>query len=380
VKGGEFERAAELVALQGENLIREGYSERLLNILEEMKDPKKWGAFTTEVFLLKGRLLNIIGEWKDAIESFKKAEGTAAKEDDAKSRLEASSRTGEVLRKHGKEIEALRILKKAQADITEEIGLTVVARVYRNLALACASQANFDEAYVFLDLLNGLTKEFPDQPERADYLTTRGAILTLRGLHEEAYEMRREAVEICEDSHDVLRLVNAYNGLGMSLYHLEKNEYAFEYFDRAIKFARRIGDVRAQGYLLFNTASIFIEKPYLYRAQEYLDAAKEIFSHLEDWKMTAWTDFSYAFIEFEKGKHKEAAESLERHLVQIKKHGTPSDIIQSQRMAGELYEEMGFMNEARKCFGLALSYSEKFGRLDSTLEQLSGLSEKSKSQ
>jgi tetratricopeptide (TPR) repeat protein/DNA-binding MarR family transcriptional regulator len=376
--GKAFEQVAELITLHGEDLIREGHSEDLQETLNEMKDPNTWSPFVAEIHLLKGRVLNILGRWRDAIECLKMAERASVEEGATDLQLEATSRIGEIMRKNGRRQEALDILQSTVADIREETDKSVTARVYRNLALTYASYANYDEAYSFLDLLDRATSESPSQLERADFFATKGAILSLSGLNEKAYESREKTVRICEENHDVLRLANAYNGLGTSLYHLQKNDLALEYFERAIKFAQRIGDIRTQGFILFNTASVYIEKPSLYRAQECLDSAKAIFERLEDSKMIADIDLSLAFVELEKGDSTRAAEHLTQHLTMIKKYGSPSDIIESNRSAGELYKDMGFTDEARKCFELALSFSEEFGQPRATPELTQELKEKSK--
>ncbi|MFQ5884458.1 MAG: NB-ARC domain-containing protein, partial [Thermoplasmata archaeon] len=378
VKGRLHERAAELATSYGDSLIREGFSEDLLEILEELKDPETWGPFLLEVYLVRGRILSLLGRLEDAIEDFKRAEKSSVHEGDLNSLLEAISRIGEIRRMQGKNEEALEILQKAKERVTERTDISVVTRIYGNLALTYGLQANFDRAYNVLNLLDDYTSAHPHRPERAEYLMARGKVLGFQGLHEQAYEVKKEAVEICEGNDDVLGLAEAYSGLGASLYHLEKNDMAFEYFDRAIKFAQRIGDLRTQGYLLFNTASIYIEKPNLHKAQAYLDDAKEIFDRLEEKRTKAMVDLSLAFVYYKKEEPHKAGEFLRVHLEQIEKHGTPSDLMASYKTAAELYKEMGHTDQARKCFELALSFSEKLERPKTSLESFRELMEESK--
>lgn len=378
VKGELYDRAAELAAMYGDRLIVEGLSENLLEILEEMKKPQTWGPFSVEVFLLKGKTLDLLGRWKEAIDNFKKAEEMSEEEGDQNLLLEASSRIGEIMRRHARNAEAIDIFRQAKEEITDQTDISIATRIYRNLAMIYATQADFDDAYHCLKLLDDYTSGYLDQPERADYLTTRGSILSMQGLHEKAYDAKKEAVEICEENHDVLRLANAYNGLGISLFNLEKNDLALEYYDRAIKFAQRIGDLRTQGYLLFNTASVYIEKPNLSKAEDYLDSAKEIFDRLEEKRTRAMVDLSLAFVSLERGASEKATEHLRRHLVQIEKFGTPTDLIESHKTAAKLYEKMGLTDEARKCFELALSFTERFDRSETFLKSLREIEEKGK--
>jgi len=368
VKGGLFDRAAELMSLHGGNLLREGYSRNMLETLEDMGDPSTWRPFAAEVFLLRGKTLNMIGRWKDAIEDFRESENVSTADGDVDLALEAASEIGEIMRKQELGAEALDVLQNAKDRITERTDASVTARVYKNLAMIHAAQTDFDDAYDYLGLMDDLTSEHPDGAERADYLTTRGSVLSLQHLDEEAYEARKAAVEICEENHDVLRLANAYNGLGISLYRLGKNDLALDYFDRAIKFAQRIGDVRTQGPLLFNVASIYIEKPDLSKAESCLDSAREIFDRLEEKRNEAFVELSLAFVSFKRGDMDEAAERLQKHLGKVEEHGTPVDLIESNRTAGELYKEMGMTDLARECFELALSLPEKFGKTQRLLE------------
>ncbi|MCJ2555891.1 MAG: tetratricopeptide repeat protein [Candidatus Thermoplasmatota archaeon] len=370
VKGGLFERAAELMTLHGESLISEGFSEDLLEILEAMEDSDTWGSFVTDIHLLRGRMLSLTGRWKEAIEDFKEAERISAKEGDLGLALEAASHIGEIMRRQGQSRDSLEIFQRAEKEINERTDVSVTTRVFRNLAMLYADQTDFDRGYEYLGLMDDSTSEHPDRSERSDYLATKGSILSLQNLREEAMEAWKQAVGICEGNHDVLRLPNVYNGLGVSLYSLEKNDLALEYFNRAIKFAQRIGDLRGQGILLLNTASIYIEKPDLSRAERYLDSAMEIFNRLEEKKNSALVELSLAFVGYRRGESDNASSHIQRHLVQIKEHGAPADIMDSFKRSGELYREMGMVDRARMCFETAISISEQVGKPIASLDRL----------
>ena len=359
VKGGLFDRAAELMSLHGGNLLREGYSRNMLETLEDMGDPSTWRPFAAEVFLLRGKTFNMIGKWKEAIEDFRESEKVSTADGDVDLALETASETGEIMRRQGMDKEALDILQRARDGITEQTGASVTTTVYKNLAMLHAAQTDFDEAYSYLSLMDELTSAHANTSERADYLMAKGSILSLQNMDEEAYEARKEAVKICEGNHDILRLPNAYNGLGASLYLLKKNDLALEYFDRAIKFAQRTGDLRSQGSLLFNTASIYIEKPNLPKAEEYLANAIEIFHRLEERRKEALAELSLAFVSCQRGENDKAARHLRRHLRRIERHGALADRIDSHKTAGKLYKDMGMTSEARECFELALGLSER---------------------
>ncbi|MFQ6107614.1 MAG: tetratricopeptide repeat protein, partial [Thermoplasmata archaeon] len=199
----------------------------------------------------------------------------------------------------------------------------------------------------------------PLRAERSEFFMVKGTLLTLQKLHEQSYEAKKRAVEICEENHDVLRLPHAYNGLGVSLFHLKNNELALEYYERGIKFAQRIGDLRCLGFLLFNAAGVHIEMPQLSKAQEHLDSARSIFERLGESRMVAMTDLSGAFVHYKRDESKEADGLLQRHLNQIKECGTSSDVMSSYKTAAEIYKDMGYADRARKCVELALSLSEK---------------------
>ena len=370
VKGGLSERAAELVTMHGESLIGEGFSEDLLEILEAMKDPDAWGPFVTDIYILRGRMRNLAGKWKDAIEDFKEAERISAEEEDLGLALEAASQIGEIMRKQGQSKDALEIFQRAEKEISERTDVSVAARIFKNLAMIYAVRTDFDKGYEYLSLLDDSTSEHPDRSERSDYLATKGSILSLQALHEEATEAWKQAVEICEGNHDVLRLPNLYNGLGISLYDLEKNDLALEYFDRAIKFAQRIGDLRIQGSLLLNTASIYIETPNLSKAERYLHSAKEIFDRLEEKKNSALVQLSMAFVSHKRGESDDAANHVQRHLEQIKTHGAPTDIMDSFKRSGELFRDMGMVDQARMCFETAIAISDQIGKPMASVDRL----------
>jgi tetratricopeptide (TPR) repeat protein len=362
MSGGLFERAAELLTLHGEDLIGKGFSEDMLETLEAMKDSETWGPFVTDILLLKGRVLNLTGNWRKAIDVLGNTERVAVEEGNVDHALEAASQIGEILRKQGLNKDALEVFQRVEEEVNERTDMSVTARVFKNLAMLYAGQTDFARGYEYLNLMDESTVEHPTRSERSDYLATKGTVLSLQSLHEEAMEAWKEAIEICEGNHDVPRLPNLYNGLGISLYDLEKNDLALEYFDRAIKFARRIGDLRTHGTLLFNTASVYIEKPDLTRAEKYLDNAREIFDHLEEKKTGALVELSLAFVSYARGNIEEASNHIQKHLEQIEKYGAPADIIESFRSSGELYAEMGLSQEAKECSETVVSLTEQMRR------------------
>ncbi|MFQ5909666.1 MAG: AAA family ATPase, partial [Thermoplasmata archaeon] len=129
VEGGQFERAAELATTHGESLIREGYSEDLLDVIDKMNDPDTWGPFAGEVFLLKGRILDLLGRWEEAVENLKAAQEILREEEDRNLELETASRIGDILKKQRRDEEALEILNEVLEKITDLTDPSVVTRV-----------------------------------------------------------------------------------------------------------------------------------------------------------------------------------------------------------------------------------------------------------
>jgi tetratricopeptide (TPR) repeat protein len=368
-KGGLYERAGELLTLHGDRLISEGFAEDLLNMLTAIENPEAWGPFATEVLLLRGRMLNLAGKWKEAIEDFKEVERFSADEEEFGTALDAASQTGEIIRKRGRNEEALKIFQAAEEQLSERTDISVTTRILKNFAMIYAAQTDFEMSYRYLSLMDDTTSELPTESERSDYFATKGSVLSLQNLHEEAMEAWKQALEICESNHDVLRLPTMYNGLGISLYDLEKNDLALEYFDRAIKFARRIGDLGSQGTFLLNTASIYIEKPDLSRAEMYLKDAEDIFDRLEERRSSALVELSRAFISYQSGEYADASVHIQKHLAAIEEYGAPTDLIYSFGTSAELYKEMGMLDEERKCSETAVSLSERPRKSAGTIDR-----------
>ncbi|MFQ6107892.1 MAG: AAA family ATPase, partial [Thermoplasmata archaeon] len=169
VRSGDRERAAELAVLHGESLIREGYSEDLLHVLNEMEDPETWAPFAGEVYLLKGRILDLLGRWDDSIDNLNKAQDALTREGDRNLELEAASRIGDILRRQGNEEEALWIFKDVMEKIPKITEPSVVTRTYVGLSLTYGHQGDFERAYSVLSLLDDYTSGNPLRAERSEF-------------------------------------------------------------------------------------------------------------------------------------------------------------------------------------------------------------------
>jgi len=87
-------------------------------------------------------------------------------------------------------------------------------------------------------------------------------------------------------------------------------------------------------------------------------------------KTSALVELSLAFVSYTRGESDEAANRIQRHLKQIKTHGAPADIMDSFKRSGELYREMGMVDQARMCFETAISISEQVGKPIASLDRL----------
>ncbi|MBD3369149.1 tetratricopeptide repeat protein [Candidatus Fermentibacteria bacterium] len=213
------------------------WSEKVLAMLEDRPREGRWKRDLLETLLGKDDLLKILGRPEERERNLERLLRQAPESELPADHAEVLSRTAQLYRVTGRPKEALEICESA-------------------LPIARRAGARKTEIYV---------------------LNTMGVIRSgLLGESEKARKIMTKALQLAEETGDLLNQITLLGNLGNLTLRLMDHRKAAEYCSRALELAREVGERRMEGILLGNLASLYMEGGKFDEAHEYYLQALEV--------------------------------------------------------------------------------------------------------
>lgn len=213
------------------------WADKVLAMLEDRPGEGRWKRQLLDALLGKDDLLKILGRPEERERNLQRLVGEAPEQEFPADHAEVLSRMAQLYRTTGRTREALDICDRA-------------------LDTARRAGARITETYI---------------------LNTMGVVRSgLLGDSEEARKIMEKALELAEETGDVLNQITLLGNLGNLTLRLMDQKSAAEYCRRALELARKVGERRMEGILLGNLASLYMEGGRFERAHEYYQQALEV--------------------------------------------------------------------------------------------------------
>ncbi|UCD92199.1 MAG: tetratricopeptide repeat protein, partial [Methanobacteriota archaeon] len=338
IDAGAIKEAIGLLTDNGREIVARGHSEDLYRPLQILESESRYPDVSELAFLM-GECLAIRGSWDKAISEYKRYGSLSEKGKDLLGVSASLRRIAGIQRKRGYNREAMKSLEKS-AEISKEIGdHEGLADSYYNLAAVFLRTGDLKKSQSYVDKCLATAETSGSLSEIAKAYQIYGVVEEKLGKNKEALRIKRKTVEYAKESGDLHLLNESYTGLGVAYYRLERNDEALSSYEKALESARTTGDVRGTAFALFNMASVYIEKPDLVKAEEYLDESVGILQILEERRMVASTYLSYGFIHKMRGNWTKAEECFKRNLSLVEDIGSPTDLYESYKTIGQILVE-----------------------------------------
>ena len=217
LKGERFQELADMIAEKGEDFILLGHT----NSLKAMMDKAVEKEIERAVFYLYyGDIAQIKGEWKDAINYFRK---TSLRPDvDEKTRAMAHIKYGEMLYRKGEIKESLKSFEGGY-DISKKIeDQKGEARSINNIGNVLDTQGDLKGALEKYKESLKIREEIGDKSGIATSLSNIGGILDKQGDPKGALEKYKESLKIEEEIGDKSGIATSLHNIG-TLYTEDKN-------------------------------------------------------------------------------------------------------------------------------------------------------------
>ncbi len=278
----EYSTAVRIAAGSGRDIISKGYSLPFAPLLTSLRAQcdNIDRSEKMELLLLEGDVLEVRGEWDQAITRFEEIIGLSDPQTDRRLLAEVNRRLGAIYLRRS-------VFDKAEEYLKRSLGLAedvkdphALVETYYDLGGVLQNRGRHQDAMVAFRRSMELAQSAMDDIGLGLALYGIGRVYSSLIDHHQAIKYKKEALEVIERTGDVDNIAKICIGLGTSLAEVHNYSEAVKYHERAAEMGRTSGNLELQGYALRNAVVVYVEIDMLEQAQEHINQASKIFEKL----------------------------------------------------------------------------------------------------
>lgn len=321
----EYSTAVRIAASNGRDIISKGYSLPFAPLLTSLRAQCDTidRSEKMELLLLEGDILEVRGEWDQAIARFEEIIALSEPEKDRRLLAEVNRRLGAIYLRRS-------AFDKAEEYLTRSLGLAedikdphALVETYYDLGGVLQSRGRPEDAMAAFRRSMELAKSTLDDMGLGMALYGIGRVYSSLLDHKQAIEFKKEALEVIERTGDVDNIARICIGLGGSLAEMHEYPEAAKYHERAVDMGRTSGNLELQGYALRNAVVVYVEMDELEKAQDCVKQASMIFEKLGNHVLIADTHLLRGYIFNKKMEWESAKAEFTYALETIRRQDSP---------------------------------------------------------
>jgi len=366
IRSGEFETAASIAIEKGPELIRRGFLEEFLLVLNELREEDIRPKFWADILALRGKIYSLIGRPEDAIEHLHRFR-EISEEIESEPRIGRAYREiGHILREQNMWEVATENIQKA-LDISGRIDdVEGMVDSYYGLGWIHWKRGEFDQATHCMEESMKHAKRIEDNPSIARGQIVLGNVNLDMGKVIEAIENYNKGLDLATRMGRPNEIAQAHYHLGVVYQRMERFDDALHHFNEARDVAERVRDIRMQGWALANLGHCQVRLKKFSEGDPALTQALEMGIKLGDKSLisTIHRFIGISFREREDWIH--AIGSFEESLGIIEKLDIPYDLALTLYEYGMMHKDKGSSESALTYMFRAYTLFEKLGNKDMT--------------
>lgn len=234
------------------------------------------------VQLQLGQVLELVGRWTEARDTFHTALKLALELHDLLMEARCRTAAGELLRKEGKYVEALQWLEEAQR-LFEQLGDEVgQAEVLHLSGTVNAQRGEFERATTLYNQSMALRRHQGDKRKIASLLSNLGIIAWFREELDNARRLYEESLAIRREIGDRWSIANSLNNLALLLSDLGEFATARNLLEECLAINRELGDRWSISNALSSLADVALDQGHFAAARDWLREGTAISRELGD--------------------------------------------------------------------------------------------------
>ncbi|PHI20182.1 adenylate/guanylate cyclase domain-containing protein [Lewinellaceae bacterium SD302] len=325
-------KAADYAADNYQNQQALEFYDRLLNKLEAEESDT-----ITRIYLRKGKVQEIIGDWEDAQQTFERARKTAKQSRDIILLGKANDHLGNLLTLRGRYDEAMQYLQVA-ASLFESIDDVLgIAKVYSHLGNLFFRRAKYDEAesYYRRSLDSGFNQM--GTAGSAQTVSFLGLTYMNRGQYEEGIKLIEEQIPLHQKNNDTLGLAGLHTNLGIVYFESGDYDAAKKNYETGLQLAEQLSNKQLLAIGTGCLGTVLQKQGQYDEAMEMLIVDLEICEELGDWQGISIAEGLLGELYSIMGQFDKAIPHLDRSLTISKDLGYRKGVAKAINTLGDLY-------------------------------------------
>lgn len=350
-------KAADAARSEFANTAAIRYYRQVLPLLSE--------AQQVDVMLKLAQVLELVGEWKDALDIYHQAEALASRSDDAPGHARTQHALGWLLRKQGQYAEAETWMVQARDGYQQAGDGSGVSQVLSDIGEINRLQGKYQEARSYYDESLVLAESIADirhrQKARAHALKGAGTVATWQGDYETARTLNEESLHLRRELGDMPGVATLLNNLGIIARFQHDLTGARQMNEESLALFRKMGDRWAVGQLLNNQACVASDQGIYTEARSLLQESLLIRRQLGDKAGLALSLNTLADVVLDEGKFTDARPLLDEAVSISRELGDKTSIAYLLEDYGGLAAAEGDHQKALQLAGFASALRESIG-------------------
>lgn len=328
---------------------------------------------TLRIYLNKGRVLEIIGNWEEAQQAYQQAQKLAKKSRDIILLGRCNSQLGNLLMLRGRYDEAMQYLQIASGlfdSIDDPLGIAKVSGSLGNLFFR---RANYDEAerYYRRSLDTGFSEM--GTVSSAQTVSFLGLTYMNRGQYEEGIKLIKAQIPLHENNNDLMGLANLHTNLGIVYFESGDYHSAKEEYEKGLLLSDRLGNKQLQAIGTGCLGTVLEKQGQYKEAMALFQQDLELCRELGDWQGIAIAEGLVGELYRITGEFAEAIPHLNQSLTISKDLGYQKGVAKAINALGDLYYWQGDFTKSATYYQEAIDIARK---TDNRLVLASSLMEK----
>jgi len=282
----------------------------LIQLLEKGGQDEK----RVEPLIDRGYLMQMVGDWKGATESYMKAKAICEKNNDRKQLGIVCGYLGEQYYIKGDYQSSIEMLEK-KLEISKALNDELeLSRAYNYLAVVNGYMGKYDLAMTYYQKRLDFAILYGDKQELGAAYGYMGIVYRIRGEYEQAENCYHQAIQLFEAIRYTRGKAIALGNLGMVYVDTNRFEEAMEKFREDLEISEEIGDKREKGIALGHMGIVYLMNYDYKNALRCYRGNLEISRSLGDKRGIAITLGGIGRIHMDRGEYEQALNCFQQNL------------------------------------------------------------------
>jgi tetratricopeptide (TPR) repeat protein len=363
LRANDQEQAVRVAASHGREIISKGYSAPFAPLVKEVIEESEPESMDDrmELLTLCGQIMDIQGEWDEALQNYKGVIHLADRERDRRIVADVSRRIESILLRRGRYDESLEYLRKSRGLSEEGDDVHTLVDVLYDLGGLNERTGKSEEAIGHFELSRDRARSIGNEMGEGRALYGIGRVYEGLMDYEQAIRFKKQALSVMERIGDANEIAKVCTSIGNDLRAIGDMESSLGYQDRAIELAQSVGDLTTLGYAFSNAAASYLEMGVLGESEKLIERASGIFDKLDDTIMISTMHLYKGYLHYKRDDWEWAKDEFTISLEILRGMEAPIKLCYWLYEIGQVYVEKEEGQEAFFLFSEALDIATKLG-------------------